>query len=586
MTCELDLVVLGTGRAVETSACRALLALPADAGAPLLLVWRGSGSPGVPRVPATPAARALAAALTGRDLAAVASGRLVRCTLPDDAAAACVAAQRALAAARGPVAAAICGPRTPELEPLVAGADRVLVAAAASPALAACAVAEFGARAGAAPASSRVTDLLAFAGLGRPATRGRREDGQALVLVLAALVVTIVAAAALALLASGLRERGDHQRAADLAALAGARALLDLRPRALGPVDRTHTGAERLATAEYLSRARAVALQTGRRNGAERIDVAFSGGGLPDRVRVVVEDPIRVAGLGDIALRTVAEAELTAYPVTDAAGEYAGPLAVRDGKPMRPDVALAYDRMARGARDGGHALVVVSGFRSRREQERLWAAHPDPRWVAPPGQSLHRLGTELDLGPASAYGWLAANAGRFGFVQRYAWEPWHYGLQSGAGSASLGYGASGVPAFVPVAYQAAIRDAAIRHQVGAALLAAQISQESGFDPRARSPAGALGIAQFMPATASLYGLADAFDPAQAINAQARLMHDLLRRFGAVPLALAAYNAGAGAVAACGCIPAITETQAYVARILALLGTPAAGAGGPPVRLIL
>ena len=61
------------------------------------------------------------------------------------------------------------------------------------------------------------------------------------------------------------------------------------------------------------------------------------------------------------------------------------------------------------------------------------------------------------------------------------------------------------------------------------------------------------------------------------------MHDLLRRFGSVPLALAAYNAGPGAVAACGCVPGFTETQAYVTRILALVGGGAAA--GLPVRLI-
>jgi LAS superfamily LD-carboxypeptidase LdcB len=44
----------------------------------------------------------------------------------------------------------------------------------------------------------------------------------------------------------------------------------------------------------------------------------------------------------------------------------------------------------------------------------------------PPGKSLRRLGTELDLAPPSAYGWLRRNAGRFGFIQRYSWEPWHY----------------------------------------------------------------------------------------------------------------------------------------------------------------
>lgn len=95
---------------------------------------------------------------------------------------------------------------------------------------------------------------------------------------------------------------------------------------------------------------------------------------------------------------------------------------------MRPDVALAFDRMAAAARRDGIALVVNSGYRSDSEQAQLYARHPDPKWVAPPGKSLHRLGTELDLGPPSAYSWLARNARRFHFVQRYSWEQWHYEL--------------------------------------------------------------------------------------------------------------------------------------------------------------
>ena len=91
-----------------------------------------------------------------------------------------------------------------------------------------------------------------------------------------------------------------------------------------------------------------------------------------------------------------------------------------------------------------------------------------------------------------------------------------------------------------------------------------------------SAAGAAGIAQFMPETGRAYGLspADRFVPERAIPAQAHLMHDLLRQFGSVPLALAAYNAGPAPVRRCGCVPAIPETQAYVAAILGLL----AGAG--------
>jgi soluble lytic murein transglycosylase-like protein len=90
----------------------------------------------------------------------------------------------------------------------------------------------------------------------------------------------------------------------------------------------------------------------------------------------------------------------------------------------------------------------------------------------------------------------------------------------------------------------------------------------------------------MPGTAAAYGLRDAFDATAAIDAQAHLMHDLLARFASVPLALAAYNAGPGAVAACGCVPAIPETQAYVARILGLLGGAGEVAGAQlEVRLL-
>src|SRR5215212_7301419 len=95
---------------------------------------------------------------------------------------------------------------------------------------------------------------------------------------------------------------------------------------------------------------------------------------------------------------------------------------------MRPDVAQAFDRMAEAARGDGVDLVISSGFRSDAEQAVLFARRPDPKWVAPPGESLHRNATELDLGPASAYGWLAGNAGRFHFLQRYDHEPWHYGF--------------------------------------------------------------------------------------------------------------------------------------------------------------
>jgi hypothetical protein len=317
------------------------------------------------------------------------------------------------------------------------------------------------------------------------------------------------------------------------------------------------------------------------------------------RIRVIARRRIEVAGTG-IRMTADAEAQLapaggTGPPASGSGGGYDGPLAYRQGKPMRPDVAQAFDRMAAAAKRDGVDLIVSSGFRSDAEQAVLFARHPDPRWVAPPGESLHRNATELDLGPPSAYPWLAANGGRFHFRMRYEWEPWHWGYElnprstprPGATSArtagddggSAGTGGGALPDFVPARFAPALNRAAQRWSVSATLLAAQIYAESNFNPFVTSPAGAQGIAQFMPGTARAIGLEDPFDPDQAIDAQAHLMRDLLRRFAAVPLALAAYNAGPAPVAACGCVPAIPETRGYVTRILGLTNGAGEFVGG-------
>ncbi|MBS1868928.1 MAG: transglycosylase SLT domain-containing protein [Actinobacteria bacterium] len=419
---------------------------------------------------------------------------------------------------------------------------------------------------------------------------GPREDGQALLLLVAAMCAALVAALVLGGVARGIGAKGRDQQAADLAALGGARAMRASYERLFAPAAIEGVpNPQHLDRSAYLAAARARALATARLNGAQRVEVAFPDGDAfaPTRIRVTVRDPavVEVAGRRRSApVVAVAEAQL-APGATSAfaagAGEYRGPLASRQGKPMRPDVALAFDRMAAAAARGGVSLIVVSGFRSNAEQARLFAAHPDPRWVAPPGRSLHRLGTELDLGPASAYGWLAAHAGGFHFVQRMSYEPWHYGFTLNAGTTAVGYGddgRAGLPSFVPARYAAPLAAAAQRWNVSAALLAAQLYAESGFDAAAVSPAGAQGIAQFMPATAHALGLDDPFDARQAIDAQGRLMRDLLRRFGSVPLALAAYNAGPGAVSACGCVPPYPETQGYVTRILGLLSGAGDSAG--------
>jgi Transglycosylase SLT domain/D-alanyl-D-alanine carboxypeptidase len=386
-----------------------------------------------------------------------------------------------------------------------------------------------------------------------------------------------------------LGARGHAQRAADLSAVSAAQVMRRDFGRLFEPpvLEGGLPNPRHLTIGAYLSLARAAALRGARRNGVDprRVRVAFpSARSAPTQVTVAVDEQVAINLSGQrsrpVAVQARATAAITpatglALPTQAAGGGYSGPLAYRQGKPMRPDVAAAFDRMAAAARaEAGLQLLVTSGYRSDAEQAQLFAAHPDPKWVAPPGQSLHRYGTELDLGPPAAYGWLAANARRFHFVRRYAWEPWHFGYDLNPGSASVGWGersGGALPSFVPSAYRETIARAAQRWNVGAALLAAQLYVESGFDPLARSPSGAQGIAQFMPGTAAALGLDDPFDPAAAIDAQAHLMRDLLRRFASVALALAAYNAGAGAVAGCMCVPSYPETQAYVARILGLLG---------------
>lgn len=422
------------------------------------------------------------------------------------------------------------------------------------------------------------------------------ERGQAAIPLVAACALALAGTAAFAEYGGVLLARGHDQRAADLSAVAAARQMGKDYSRVLEPPvlpDGT-PNPHHLTLAEYRSRARASAVRAARVNGdAERIDgLAMSAGVAPTRVSVTTRRHTRIEVAGDngraVTVRTRAEAEVRfvvlplpgPLPANGSGGGYSGPLAYRQGKPMRPDVAAAFDRMAAVARRAGLSLSINSAFRSDAEQKRLWDQHPDPRWVAPPGTSLHRYGTELDLGPPAAYGWLAANSRRFGFIKRYAWEPWHFGFgtnprdvpaQYGAGSREVDGGShagpAGLPGWVPERFRGMIVDAAQKYDVQPILLAAQLRAESDFNPNSVSPAGAQGIAQFMPGTARSVGLRDPFDPRQAIQAQARLMAQLIRQFGSIPKALAAYNAGPGAVQKYGGIPPYSETQAYVARIV-------------------
>lgn len=118
-------------------------------------------------------------------------------------------------------------------------------------------------------------------------------------------------------------------------------------------------------------------------------------------------------------------------------------------------------------------------------------------------------------------------------------------------------------------YREIIERVSAQEGVDARLIHAVITVESGYRPRARSPKGAMGLMQLMPATARQYSVRNPYDPTANIEAGTRHLKSLLARFP-MALALAAYNAGDGAVERFGGIPPFAETRNYVSRILQLV----------------
>ena len=141
-------------------------------------------------------------------------------------------------------------------------------------------------------------------------------------------------------------------------------------------------------------------------------------------------------------------------------------------------------------------------------------------------------------------------------------------------TSSTGPGNGAVP------YQSLIEESCAKYGVDPALLAGLIEQESHFDPTVGSSAGAQGLTELMPETAASLGVTDPHDPAQSIDAGARLLSEKLAEFGGdTELALAAYNAGSGAVQQYNGIPPYPETQEYVKKVLGYAAGYANSFGG-------
>ncbi|MER3472495.1 MAG: lytic transglycosylase [Armatimonadota bacterium] len=127
----------------------------------------------------------------------------------------------------------------------------------------------------------------------------------------------------------------------------------------------------------------------------------------------------------------------------------------------------------------------------------------------------------------------------------------------------------GMSTMLPLPISELIARVAREEGVDESLVRAVVQAESGGNPNAVSPKGAMGLMQLMPRTAEAMGVSNPFDPEQNLRGGVRLLKGLLNEFGDVRLALAAYNAGGPAVRQYGGVPPYAETQRFVQRVLQL-----------------
>jgi len=137
------------------------------------------------------------------------------------------------------------------------------------------------------------------------------------------------------------------------------------------------------------------------------------------------------------------------------------------------------------------------------------------------------------------------------------------------GCGDTGYLPYAPHALGPAQIHSLVSDASLRNGVPVGLVNAVVMAESAGDPSAISTAGAQGLMQLMPGTSASCGIGNPFDPEQNVECGTRYLHGLLQRYNNnVELAVAAYNAGPGAVDQYHGVPPFSETRAYVSRVIA------------------
>jgi len=435
--------------------------------------------------------------------------------------------------------------------------------------------------------------------------RLRGERGQVAVAAIGIVAIIALAAAGLGTLGRAQLVQARAEHAAQRASLAGASLMLarqgDLYPR--WDAGSRRTLPPRLSVDRYLDLARAAARAAATASGAVIGDVTFEPdrhtgpGAAPRRLLVSVRlhstglpawvgrgriemlgsararagiaaEPIELDRGLPRAAETAGSASAAAAAVTAALAQLGWPYVW--GGESREEGGFDCSGLVDYALERAGVPVgrpTAAGLQSIAQSIPLVEAALDPGDLVFVGTPAHHVGMVVAPG-------LAIEAPNRGAVVRL--EPIARGGWTSAGRiAGLGAdvrGAAAVPDWVPADWRASVLAAALREGLPPALLAAQIEAESGFDERARSPAGALGPAQFMPATWAgswnPFRGSSPFDRGPALGAQALYMRRLLERAGGdVPRALAAYNAGwAGSEHGW---PA--ETRVYVARIMRRFG---------------